>query len=90
MILNSVHPDIRELLHQSTLFAIPSASSGHIIVRALSRENLSSGFATRVDSNRPVQPQKLGRDLKFQIYKLEIYSLDSEQKQVFSWPCSYG
>ena len=34
---------------------------------ASSRDNLSSGFATRVDSNRPVQPQKLGRDLKFRI-----------------------
>ena len=30
-----------------------------------SQENLSSGFATRVESNRPVQPQKLGRGLKF-------------------------
>ena len=28
------------------------------------RENLSSGFATRVLSNRPAQPQKLGRGLK--------------------------
>ena len=27
---------------------------------ASSRENLSSGFATRVDLNRPAQPQKLG------------------------------
>ena len=35
--------------------------------RASSRENLSSGFATRVDSNRPAQPQKLGRGLKFRI-----------------------
>ena len=30
-----------------------------------SRENLSSGLATRVDWNRPAQPQKLGRGLKF-------------------------
>ena len=37
------------------------------IIGASSRENLSSGFATRVDSNRPAQPQKLGRDLKFWI-----------------------
>ena len=34
---------------------------------ASSRENLSSGFATKVDSNRPAQPQKLGRGLKFRI-----------------------
>ena len=32
-----------------------------------SRENLSSGFATTVDSNRPAQLQKLGRGLKFRI-----------------------
>ena len=31
--------------------------------RVLWRENLSSGFATRVDSNRPAQLQKLGRGL---------------------------
>ena len=31
------------------------------------RENLSSGFATSVDSNLPGQPQKLYRGLKFQI-----------------------
>ena len=30
-----------------------------------SRETLSSGLATRVDSNRPAQPQKLARVLKF-------------------------
>ena len=34
---------------------------------APSRENLSSVFATRVDSNRPAQPEKLGRGLKFGI-----------------------
>ena len=28
-------------------------------------KNLFSGFATRVDSNRPAQPQKLGRGLIF-------------------------
>ena len=35
------------------------------IIWASSRENLSSGFATRVDSNRSAQPQKLDRGLKF-------------------------
>ena len=34
---------------------------------ASSRQNLPSGFATRVDSNRPAQPRKLGRGLKFRI-----------------------
>ena len=34
---------------------------------APSWENQSSGFATRVDSNRPLQPQKLGRSFKFRI-----------------------
>ena len=59
---------------------------------ATPRENLSSGFAIRVDSNRPAQQQKLARVLKFPIYKLEVlYYLGSEQyqtarmhKQVFS------
>ena len=49
------------------------------------RENLTSGFATRVDSNRPAQLQKLGRALKFRIYKLEVlYYLGS--KQLRCWP----
>ena len=30
-------------------------------IRALSRENLSSGFVTRVDSNWPAQLQRLAR-----------------------------
>ena len=33
----------------------------------LRHENLSSGFATRLDSNRPAQQQKLVRFLKFWI-----------------------
>ena len=33
----------------------------------LSWENLSLGFTTRVHSNQPAQPQKLGRCLKFRI-----------------------
>ena len=53
---------------------MPSASkesSFTAIIWATSRENLSSGFATKVDSNWPVQPQKLARGLKFRIYKLK-------------------
>ena len=37
------------------------------LIWALSRENLSWGFAIRVDSNWPAQLQKLGRGLKFRI-----------------------
>ena len=49
--------------------------------RASSWENLSSGFATRVDSNRPAQLQQLGRGLKFRIQKLEVlYYLGRENK----------
>ena len=35
------------------------------IIRASLRETLSLGFATRVDSNRPAQLQRLARGLKF-------------------------
>ena len=31
------------------------------------RENRSSGFPTRSDTNRAVQPKKMSRDLKFRI-----------------------
>ena len=40
------------------------------------RENLSSGSPTSFYTNRGVQPQKIARDLKFGIYKVE----DSENK----------
>ena len=45
----------------------PLVSDFIMIKWALSWENLSSGFVTRVDSHRPVQPQKLRRGLKFRI-----------------------
>ena len=52
---------------------------------ATSREKLSLGFGTRVDSNRPVQPQKLARLLKFRIKKLEVlYYLGSQQQRRWS------
>ena len=35
--------------------------------RASSRENLSSGFLTRSDTNRAVQTQMIARGLKFRI-----------------------
>ena len=34
---------------------------------AATRENRSSGFPTRSDTNRPVQSQKMARSLKFRI-----------------------
>ena len=44
-------------------------------IRAASRENQSSGFPTRSDTNWAVQPQKMARGLKFQIEEVEgLYS----------------
>ena len=37
------------------------------IKQAATRENRSSGFPTRSDTNRPVQAQKRARSLKFRI-----------------------
>ena len=52
---------------------------------ASSRENLSSGFATRVDLNRPAQLQRLAGFIKLHINKLEIlYYLGSEQQRRWS------
>ena len=40
----------------------------HVIcIRAATRENRSSGFPTRSDTNRAVQSQKQARSLKFRI-----------------------
>ena len=51
------------------------------IIRASTRENRSSGFPTRSDTNRPVQAQKRARSLKFWV-KVEgiLYYLCSENK----------
>ena len=47
----------------------------------LNRENLSSGFPTRSDKNRAVQPLEMVRGLKFWIYEVEgLYFLCSESK----------
>ena len=44
-------------------------------------ENRSSGFLTRSDTNRAIQPQKIARGLKFCIYKVEgSYYLCRENK----------
>ena len=48
---------------------------------AVSQENLSSGFPTMFNTNQAVQPQKIVRGLKFQIYKDErIYYQRRENK----------
>ena len=45
------------------------------------RENLSSGFPTRSDTNLAVRPQKMARGLKFRIYVVKgLYYLCSENK----------
>ena len=45
------------------------------------RENRSSGFTTRSDTNRPVQSQKQARSLKFWISEEEkLYYPSSENK----------
>ena len=49
--------------------------------RALSQENLSSGFPTRLDTIQAVQPQKMATDLKFRISEVGgLYYLCSENK----------
>ena len=54
------------------------------IIWAMSRENLSSGFATSVDSNRHVQSQNLGYSgLKFRIWKIEVLYYPGNKQQ---WP----
>ena len=40
----------------------------------MSRENLPSGFPTRSDTNRAVQPCKLARRLKFRLLEVEVCS----------------
>ena len=55
------------------------------IIWASSRENLSSGFATRRDTNRPAQPQKLARVFKFRLQQVEVLNYPgSEQHRRWS------
>ena len=58
-----------------------NAQEGIVYLRAATRENRSSGFPTRSDTNRPVQAQKRARSLKFRIYvEEELYYPSSENK----------
>ena len=54
---------------QSLLSNVPSASflQETNTKKAITRENRSSGFPTRANTNRSVQPQKNARSLKFRI-----------------------
>ena len=50
------------------IFGSKVIRKGHLIELCHdSRENLFSGFPTRFDTNRAVQPQKVARGLKFWI-----------------------
>ena len=52
-----------------------------VLIRAATRENRSSGFPTRCDTNRSVQSQEQARGLKFRLYVEEIlYYPSSENK----------
>ena len=56
--------------HYSLLDLMSVVSQSHGAdgdIRASSRENLSSGFATRLDTNQSAQLQKLVRGLKLRI-----------------------
>ena len=57
----------------------------HTFIWATTRQNVSSGVSEQPDTNRPAQPQKLARVLKFRLYNLEIlYYLSSEQQRRWS------
>ena len=68
--LNSKNIERISVIYQSlTTLQIPYFTSLHDLdvneKRAATRENRSSGFPTRSDTNRPVQSQKQARGLKF-------------------------
>ena len=56
-------------------------TTGFSVVWASSRENLSSGFATKVDSNRPAQLQRLARGLKIWLYQVEVLYYPGSKQQ---------
>ena len=68
---------------------IVSVLAGHVHQEkwATSQENMSSVFRTRFDTNRAVQPQKMARGLKFQIYEVHVeglYCLQEKTKGLIS------
>ena len=58
-------------------------------VLAALRENLSSGFSIRSDTNRAVQPQKVVRDLKFRKKVEGVYYLCTENKGAAQLICAF-
>ena len=53
------------------------------LILAASRENLSSGFSTRSDTNRAAEPQGIDIGLKFRVYDVKgLYYPCSENKGV--------
>ena len=56
------------------------------INRVVTRENQSSWFPTRSDTNRPVQSQKMATSLKLRILEEEkLYYPSSENKALISF-----
>ena len=51
------------------------------ITLAALRENLSSLFPTRSDTNQAVRPHKMARGLKFRIYNVEELYYQSSKKK---------
>ena len=56
------------------------------IIRAASRQNLSSGFPISSDTNWVEQPQKIATGLKFRVEEVvELFYLCSENKGADQW-----
>ena len=51
-----------------------------IIILAAMRENLSSGFPTKWDSNRPAKLQRLARKLKFRLLQVWMWYFPKSEK----------
>ena len=50
------------------------------------QQDLSLGFPIRSDTNWAVQLQKIARGLKFQIYRIELFTIYiAETKALISW-----
>ena len=57
---------------------------------APTRENLSSGFPTKWDSNQPAQLKRLARKLKFRLYQARIWYFTISEKQGRWSDCAYA
>ena len=73
---------------KNELLQLKSWKNGCKLMSLISRK--PSWFVTRVDSKRPAQPQKLGRGLKFRIWKPEVlYYLGSRQQTTKALICAF-